>query len=214
MCLKQQKTTSFFFSHVCAQTAGVCYFCCTSAGFLTFCFFVLHPRPAINREVPSLSFVQLDFSSLSRTYYKTQLPLRFLTEHTVRPQRRWHFVFHFFLLFWKCASCFHAVKNSNFIKNGELLDMLKTNGKWTILSDDVVAFAILCHVSLSVSMFRLDEVCGMGFGFLLVVLYCCLRPRYCSMLILCYHGCWRWYLSSWSCLCRCVRLMKFLKGCD
>ena len=31
-----------FFSHVCAQTAGVCYLCCTSAGFLTFCFFVLH----------------------------------------------------------------------------------------------------------------------------------------------------------------------------
>ena len=93
-----QKT---FFSHVCNGKVVLPQTCSTSNGFFTFCFWSLHPRPVINREVPAMSFAQPDISPLSETYYKTKLPLRIFTKHTVRPQRRCLFVFFTFSYFFQ-----------------------------------------------------------------------------------------------------------------
>ena len=59
------------------------------------------------------SIHQNTFSLLIKTYYTTHVTFIIQTKHTVRPQRRSHFVFHFFLLCSTCASSPHAVKNSN-----------------------------------------------------------------------------------------------------
>ena len=97
------KTSKTLLSDVCGDIADERLFCFTSAVVLIhFCF-----KLCFTRWEHFLS------AHKNNTYYETQLPLQISTKHTVRPQRRWHFVFHFFLLFSNCASSPHAVQNSN-----------------------------------------------------------------------------------------------------
>ena len=90
------------------------FFCCTSPAKLIFYFWAQLLRPCIYGKVCARFSVNFLFSPLSKTYYRTPLPLRISTKHMVRLRCRCFCVLHFFLFFLKCAWGPSAVKNSYF----------------------------------------------------------------------------------------------------